>query len=621
MKRISNSRDLSGLWSVLSTVIISTTVFNFSLRYSANLNPELMEIIIGSTKLERFAEAVGYYQPVAVPRVVTIQEDFSNQVVDVLDNDYDQDYGNTGYFYKEEGLWIQADSQITSLSGDTAAVLTVDTDATGTNDSATNHQGEINTYGEVDIDTSQNYQGPLGFTYEVCDSNPAAEGFFQTPACDTAGVTVTVEARNDLPRVQTFGVALDQDTEHAFGASEFTSNFQDPDQLFLDANPTAEASPNEGYELRSIGLLGLPQQGTLYLGDEEITGGRTFTVEEINSLRYVPNTGYFGEDYFTWYGNDGIANSFFPDSVELSAQEVASPQDFSSIARVNLTINEQQAPELDPLVVPTQTITVRRGETVEGDPITATTDPSGTVTSLTVSEDLPDFCTQSSAGENGNVLTCTPPIDTPLGEQTFTVTATDDLGRTVTENFKLIIEDYLVPTVTLTADTPPAEVIIDKQVCVTAKITNPNDYDLRDIKLELTTVEEKAPFVAGTSQLLTETTRTETVDLDSPTKVRFNITQLAAGQSISAVTCALPKVTDLSVIDAVTFVTGSDKTSRDEVELDPPAANETPTAPLARTGGEPYMGTIIQLTVLFAFAATLVAIYWQWRRQERRESE
>ena len=577
----SGTFDNFDLWGVLSTVILATTAFNFALRYTGHVNPELMEIIASSTRLERFAEAAGYYQPVAVPRVVTVREDAANQLVDVLDNDYDEDYGNSNYSYREEGLWIQRDSQVTNLTGDLDAVVSVNPTPTGTNESAEQYAGEIATHGEVNLDTSLNYQGPLSFEYEACDSEPARSGFFDEPGCATARINVTVEARNDLPQVQTFGVALEQDSEHAFGLSEFASNFQDPDQLFLDAHPGAQESPSEGYTLQSIGIFGLPKNGKLYLGESEVTGGRTFTLEEIPTLRYVPNPGYFGEDFFSWYGNDGIANSFFPDSVELAAQEVATPQQFTSTARVNLTINEAQAPDLEPLVVPTQTITVRRGETVTSEAVTATTDPSGTITSLDVSEDLPDYCLQSTPGENGNTLTCTPPINAPLGEQTFTVTATDDLGRTRTENFRLVVEDYLAPTVTLASDTPPAEVVIDKQVCTLATITNPNSYPLADVVARLTTDAAKAPFVAGTTQ----TTRADVTVTEQETEVVFAIPSLDAGETTEVSVCALPKVTDLSVIEATTFVTGSDKTSRDEVELNPPAKDQTPRAPLARTGG------------------------------------
>lgn len=627
------SKDLGSLLGIL---IISVSIFNFTLKRFATINPEFMEIIAGSTKLERFAEALGYYHPVAVDDVATIQEDAGTTFIDVLNNDGDGD---------RDTLYLTS----------TSTTDPIDATRTGTNDGLNGSvgigsnrlpAGSNPTGGEVELTLPQNFQGLYEFSYDVCDSQPPVDQNTPPPPVDntyggwfygggiacfsnvpteyrfnqSGTVQITVEARNDLPQVQSFGVSLEQDGEYSFTLPEFEGNFQDPDQVFLDANPSAQSSPNEGYTLQSIGLLSLPQYGTLYLENTEITGARTFTAQEAATLRYVPNPGYFGSDRFGWYANDGIANSFISDSIELQTQQDASTQSFSPVAEVNLTINQRQTPQLEPLSVPTQTITVRRGETVESVPIVSATDPSGSVTGVTLSADKPEFCMESNPGQNGNILTCTAPIDAPLGEITFSVTAADSLNRTVTETLRVVVEDYLVPTVVLTSDTPPEAVEIGKEVCVTATITNNNNYSLNDVVARLTTVSAKAAFVEQSARILSPTQSTSAI-VEAPDQITFTIPTLAAGEILETQTCVLPKVTDLSVVDGTAFVMGSDKTSRDEVELNPPAQPTVTTNSLPRTGGRRWTGTIIQLTVLWGFLTALVWIYWRMRQEEKQKTK
>ncbi len=611
------------IWKLLSTVVISMVVFNFGLRYTANLNPELMDMVLGSTKLERFAEAIGYYTPVAIPDVATISEDSAARIIDVLDNDYDEDYNNSSYYFSEGDLWIISDTQITGIAGDTASTITVDTSANGTNDTAAQAQGVIPTHGAVSVDTSQNYHGPLTFSYEVCDNNPAALGDASIPGCATSTVTIDVEARNDIPQVDDFSIFTNQDTTYSFdpGASNpslFEQNFQDPDQLFLDANPGSSPSASEGYDIQSVTITLLPSKGNLVLDDGStqtpLTGITTVNIANINQLRYIPNPGETGADEFRWYASDGITSSIvFPDDIDISPQDTpVAPQSFGPVSIVDITINPVANP--DPLILPGQDLTVKRGQTITSDPITATTDTSTTITGLNITG-LPTFCTESTPTVNGNTLTCTAPIDEPLGPQTFTVDATDGLGRTTQTAFTITVEDYLEPIVSLSKDTPDNEIELDKQVCAIAQVANNNTYDLTNVKVGLTTDSGRAPFVTGTS-VVNSTNIPGTTFTESEDQVEFLIPTLPANALGEVQTCANPQVTDVSFIDARSFVVGSDKITTANVQFAPMVEEEVQ-AGLVRTGAAKWAGTIMQLTIVEGFVTALLWIYYKMKRSRK----
>lgn len=74
--------------ALTSTVIVSTVTFNFGLRAASKLDPELMEFILGSAKLERFAEgSFGYYQTEGVTDTFQVAENSLAIELDVLSND------------------------------------------------------------------------------------------------------------------------------------------------------------------------------------------------------------------------------------------------------------------------------------------------------------------------------------------------------------------------------------------------------------------------------------------------------------------------------------------------------------------------------------------------------
>lgn len=600
------------IWSILSTVIISMVLFNFGMKYAAKVNPELLDIILGSTKLDRFAEALGYYTPVAAPDVFTINEDAPVESLDVFDNDYDED---------SNGLYFAQTNPITAITGDTAAAVTTNAATISTNDTAAVHNGLNTTYGEVEVDTSDNYQGQLMFTYEMCDSVDGSTSGNESPTpgvgCATADATVNINAVNDRPEVDDFAIQTDQGVTYSFDNGSnptlFEQNFRDPDQIFLNENPTATPSVNEGYDLFSLQVYFLPQKGTLFIDDgtsqTNISPFQVIPAADVPNIRYIPDPIESGNDSFVYAANDSESFPIFPDNIELdSLGQPINTQDFGPTATVSITINQADAPTLAD-----QTYTIKRGETKTFPPITATQTGNQTITSVTVNS-LPTNinCVEATPGANGNILSCTAPINAPIETETFTVTATNSAGLSTTATFSMVTEDFDAPTVALTSDTPDNEVEIDKDVCITGTVTNPNDYDLENVIVRMITNENRAPFVLGSAvSQVTGATFTETIN-----EIAFTLPLLPANGTGEVEACATPKVTDISFIDASTFVQDSDKITTDNVQLDPPE-EETTETPLVRSGANRWSSTILQLTIVEGLIAFLIIMYYNANKKKK----
>lgn len=79
------------IWYLISVAVMTVLVTHFGLQKVSQVNPDLFELITGSTRLERFAEAQGFYTPVAVPDTYTFVQGSGPHTLDVLVNDYDED--------------------------------------------------------------------------------------------------------------------------------------------------------------------------------------------------------------------------------------------------------------------------------------------------------------------------------------------------------------------------------------------------------------------------------------------------------------------------------------------------------------------------------------------------
>jgi len=93
---------------------------------------------------------------------------------------------------------------------------------------------------------------------------------------------------NQKPTLTDFTTSVFKDQELTFSSSNFTANFNDND--------------NDG--LNMIRLSSIPANGVLDLSGTTLAVGDTVFFSELNTLKYIPTTGYFGTDNFTYVARD-----------------------------------------------------------------------------------------------------------------------------------------------------------------------------------------------------------------------------------------------------------------------------------------------------------------------------
>ncbi len=156
----------------------------------------------------------------------------------------------------------------------TVDILANDTDVDGNLDAgsvtvtSTPGNGAVNVNGDGSVEYTPNadFNGTDTFVYEVCDTDGL---------CDTATVTVTVDAENDVPEAENDGYTTAEDTTLTVdAASGVLANDSDVDGDALTAT-----------------LLTGPTNGTLTLNPD-------------GSFEYVPNADFNGTDTFTYEACD-----------------------------------------------------------------------------------------------------------------------------------------------------------------------------------------------------------------------------------------------------------------------------------------------------------------------------
>ena len=145
----------------------------------------------------------------------------------------------------------------------------------------------LNADGSVTYTPDSNYYGPDSFTYSLCD--PGQDGNAATAGdnlCDTATVSMTVNAVNDPPDAVNDSASTDEDTAKTFPASGAGS---------LKANDTDVDNTNAQLFISSVSD---PANGTAVLNAD-------------GSVTYTPDSNYYGPDSFTYSlcdpGQDGNA--------------------------------------------------------------------------------------------------------------------------------------------------------------------------------------------------------------------------------------------------------------------------------------------------------------------------
>ena len=462
---------------------------------------------------------------------------------------------------------------------------------------------------------SANYNGNDSFTWNAQDGESYAN--------QSANANLTVAADNDSPTSVDFDFTTPYETAYLF-------NTQNPalfETSFTDLDFQTQGI-GEFWELVGIVIDTLPSNGVLSVdagnGRSEITSvGTKIAVASLPTLEYTPNSGATGSDSFAWRGVD---NPDFFVNLSLAPQDLAL-LDISNASTANITIlnPNDAAPTADGFTITTEfnqpySFTIPEFEEnyddPDGDPLEAVvivTSPSqGELLyqgspyagQTLLRAELGELVYQPNPGFVGSDVIEYRVIANQVTSQTAVI------GVTVT--------DYQPVQIVLTADTPSEEVTINKEVCIEAQITNPNSFALENVVVRLTTHANKAPFILGSYQVPIERITGEIQD--TSTDFLITLARVAGQETVQISNCALPQVPDLSIIDGVTFLQGSDRVTEDEVELDPPESvdnSELPqtvtqdliTGELVRTGGNS-----LSLTLKAFVAFLAMGIGWILKR-------
>jgi len=148
---------------------------------------------------------------------------------------------------------------------------------------------------------------------DAADKEVEAKDLIKTVTGDELPPAATghVSGGNAAPEVSSSQILSTNQTVYSFTASDFLSHYRDA----------------EGDPLAAIKILTLPQNGTLFLGEEPVLAGTLLAVAEIASLSFVPdwNEGHFASGVpvqFQWIGFDGTAFATVPATLTLGPLQI-----------------------------------------------------------------------------------------------------------------------------------------------------------------------------------------------------------------------------------------------------------------------------------------------------------
>jgi hypothetical protein len=133
-------------------------------------------------------------------------------------------------------------------------------------------------------------------------------------------VQLTVNSVNDLPTISNISKTGIEDTQLAFSANDFISQFSDVDG-----------------SLTKIKITSLPSLGVLKLAGINVEQNQEIDVTNLGNLTYTPNNNINGADTFGWVGSDGISYATTGATVDLNISAVS---DLPTLANINLSGNE-----------------------------------------------------------------------------------------------------------------------------------------------------------------------------------------------------------------------------------------------------------------------------------------
>lgn len=108
-------------------------------------------------------------------------------------------------------------------------------------------------------------------------------------AAQPATVTITVNSKNDLPKIESFEKTGEESVNVLFTAQDFIGNFSDVD----------------GDSLVKVQITSLPQHGQLKRGNINVELNEQLDMTGLGQLRFVPEADWSGTTSFNWKAYDG----------------------------------------------------------------------------------------------------------------------------------------------------------------------------------------------------------------------------------------------------------------------------------------------------------------------------
>ena len=206
-----------------------------------------------------------------------------------------------------------------SVAGSTINVASVDLDPATAglqNTFAIAGQGTftVDTLGVVTFIPEANWSGtttPLNYTV---NENTGVTS-------NTATITVTVTAVNDVPTVSEITKTGTEDTEISFTSIDFTSKFIDID----------------GNSITNIKVIDLPANGILKLNGTAITAGQEIPAGELANISFTPDANWDGTTTFNWNGFDGTSYATSSAAINLI---VTASNDLPTVSEITKTGTE-----------------------------------------------------------------------------------------------------------------------------------------------------------------------------------------------------------------------------------------------------------------------------------------
>ncbi|MGK0237389.1 MAG: hypothetical protein ACI92G_000848, partial [Candidatus Pelagisphaera sp.] len=205
---------------------------------------------------------------------------------------------------------------------------------------------------------------------------------------------------NEIATVSSIDTTTLEDVRVTFDPEDFDTAFNDEDNDYLEM----------------VRMDTLPENGTLSLGDDPVIIGQLIDYEQIEELFFQPNANWNGDTSFQWSGFDGAAWSAESSPVSISIEAVND----APIVSVKIGQQTTATDEVFTMNLPDNAfVDVDTGD------------------KLSYSAELPGWLNIDS--ETGTISGS--PTDEHIGDQDITITATDTSGESISQTFRLTVEN------------------------------------------------------------------------------------------------------------------------------------------------------------------------------------